>query len=62
MSGVPQEWGAAASVSWVHHLGSGSPGALAATPAHLEEETQSDLYDSKVQSPGLVSSFHSDRP
>ena len=42
-------------------LGLVSPGALAATPAHLGEETQSDLYGSQGQSPGLVSSLGSGR-
>lgn len=48
-------------VSCVACLVSGSPGALAGSPAHLEEEIQLDLYDSKVQLPGLVSSLSSDR-
>lgn len=31
---------------------SGSPGLLAGGPAHLQEETPLDLYDSKVLCPG----------
>lgn len=46
-----------AGASWARRLGSGFPGALAATPARLGEETQSDLYGSQEQSPGLVSSL-----